>query len=494
MLRVTVMLILGMLVGKAAYPLVPTMLWLAMMAASIIVAFVLNKMPKGQTVAIFISFFFLGSYLMSDAVDKTKVSLPDRQISYEAVLLTEPTVHGKVVQTDLLIVGKGTTLKVRASILRDTVDNRWQRLHVGDGIAALSVLVEPRNFANSTFDYAGWLKKHGFKAETFIYYTDWKKAEVDLTKLHYSDRTIIQTRKLRQRFLAHYHNFGADGQSYAVLAAMALGDKSGLSKELKDDYSIAGASHVLALSGLHLGIIYGVLTFLTLGFRRRWMPQLFIMLAVWAYVVLVGMSASVVRSAIMLTVIALVTLLNRRNILLNSLGVAAFVLLLWNPMNLYDIGFEMSFMAVLGIALFEPFMMPRHEAKNKFEKYVVYWLWGIISVSIAAQIGTAPLVAYYFGRFSTYFLITNIIVIPLATVILYGFLLTAVVSFIPVLSSWLMKALFFLVMVLNSSLHWIASLPGACIDGINWSLPQVVGIYIFIFAVYLIINFLHSRR
>lgn len=493
MLRVTVMLILGMLVGRACSQVVPSFVWLALTAVSLIVGFFLNKFPKGQTIAIFTSFFFLGSFLMGQSVKEMSVLFPDKPVTYQAVLITEPSVHGKVVQTDLLIVDKGKTIKARVSILRDTVDNRWQRLHVGDGITATSVLTEPHNFAKSTFDYAAWLKEHGYKAESFIFYTDWRKSVVDLTQLDYTDRVIIQARKFRQRLLAKFHDIGADGQNYAVLAAMTLGDKSTLNKELKEDYSIAGASHVLALSGLHLSIIYGGLTLLTFGFRKRWLSQLIIMLAVWTYVVLVGMSASVVRSAIMLTVIALITILNRRSVLLNSLALAAFVLLLFNPMNLYDIGFEMSFMAVLGIALFEPLMRPKHEAPNKAVK-ALYWFWGIISVSIAAQIGTAPLVAYYFGRFSCYFILTNLLVIPCASMILYGVVAVVLLSFIPALSNWLAGLLMTLVGFLNSSLHWIASLPGASIDGIHWSLPQVVGVYIFIFAVYLIVNFLVSRR
>lgn len=486
------MLILGIIVGRATLPIVPIAFWLVLAVLSLVTAFTLYKHPIGQSVAIFVSFFFVGAFLISSSINRQKVALPQYPVTYQAVLLTEPTVHGKVLQSDMLVVGNGEPMKIRASILRDTVENRWRRLHVGDGITATSYFESPRNFANSTFDYATWLKEHGFKAETFIYYRDWKKDVVDLTKLSFIDRITIQTRKFRQRLLARFHDYGADGQNYAVLAAMTLGDKSALSRDLKDDYSIAGASHVLALSGLHLGIIYGVLTLLTFGFRRRWIPQLAIILAVWSYVVLVGLSASVVRSAIMLTVISLVLILNRRSILLNSLGLAAFIMLLWNPLNLYDIGFEMSFMAVLGIALFEPLLCPLRPFNNVLKK-VAYSLWGVISVSIAAQIGTAPLVAYYFGRFSCYFILTNLVVIPCAWLILYGVIVVALLSFIPAISSWLAGVLIGIVGFMNGTLHWIASLPGASIENIHWAIPQVVSIYIVILAFYLILRFFRTR-
>lgn len=486
------MMILGIIVGRAAYPSIPVDLWLILAVISLLVSFILKKQPIAQSIAIFITFFFVGTSLISLSMRKMNVVLPQSPVTYQAVLLTEPSVHGKVVQTDMIVVGCGKPMKIRASILRDTVDNRWQRLHVGDGILCTSLLEPPRNFDNSTFDYANWLKEHGFKAETFIYYSNWRKDVVDLTKLSYADRVVIQARKFRQRLLTRYHDYGADDQNYAVLAAMTLGDKSALSHELKDDYSIAGASHVLALSGLHLGIIYGVLTLLTLGFRRRLVPQILIMLAVWTYVVLVGMSASVVRSAVMLTVISLVIILKRRSILLNSLGLAAFIMLLFDPFDLYDIGFEMSFMAVLGIALFQPMLCPQRPANTILSK-VLYGIWGVISVSIAAQIGTAPLVAYYFGRFSCYFILTNLIVIPCAWLILYGVIVVVLLSFIPAVSSCLAGVLIGIVGFMNGALHWIASLPGASIENIHWSIPQVVSIYIVILSFYFILRFLRTK-
>lgn len=488
MLRVTIMLILGIVVGRAVYPDVSSLCFLIAAAVAVAVAIALRRWAVTQSVLIGVAFFFFGAFLITRSSDRMNVPLPKSKITYSAILSSEPVVHGKVIQTDLIIVGNGSPLKVRASILRDTVNNRWQRLHVGDGIVASSLLEEPKNFAKSTFDYAGWLREHGFAAETFVFYSDWKKSRVSMKDLSLFERTAIAARSFRQRLLAEFHDYGADGRVYAVLAAMTLGDKSALPKELKDDYSIAGASHVLALSGLHLGIIYAVLSLLTIGFRRRWIPQLVIMLAVWSYVVLVGMSASVVRSAFMLTVISVVTILNRRSVLLNSLSLAAFVMLLWNPLNLYDIGFEMSFMAVLGIALVMPLLQPK-KSPHGLPMRIAYWIWGVIAVSIAAQIGTAPLVAYYFGRFSCYFILTNLIVIPCATIILYGAVAAAAFSWLPVLSGVVASLVIAVSGFMNSSMHWIASLPGASLENIHWTVWQVLAVYIFLLAVYLLALF-----
>ena len=488
MLRVVIMLIMGIIAGKLAFPYIPSYILLVATAVCLTAAFLLRRSPVGQSLAIGLTFLTLGAYLITNTLDKMNVPLPKDEVVYNAVLTTEPSVHGRVVQTDLLIIGDGKPLKVRASILRDTVQNRWQRLHVGDGITATSLLEPPHNFAGSTFDYAAWLRQSGFAAETFIFYNSWRKAEIDLTSLSYMQRATVEARRIREKLLERYRCYGADGSSYAVLAAMTLGDKSALSKELREDYSIAGASHVLALSGLHLSIIYTILLLLTFGYRRRWLAQVLIMLAVWSYVVLVGMSASVVRSAVMLTIVSMVMILNRGSVLLNSLSFAAFVMLLWNPLTLYDIGFEMSFMAVLGIAMLEPLMRPRHLPKNIFQK-LLYMIWGVISVSIAAQVGTAPLVAYYFGRFSCYFIITNLIVIPCATIILYGVVALAVLSWWHLLANHIASALILITGFMNTVLHRIASLPGASIDGISLSPLQVLAVYIFLFTVYFTIDF-----
>lgn len=505
MVGIAIALMVGIVVGKAAYVTIPVAVWLAFAGGSFIAAIGAVKFPITQSILIFTTFLATGAFLTVRSLDRMNANLPRNEIGYEAVLLSEPVVHGKVVQTDLLVVGidgkavedfGGKPVKVKASILRDTVDNRWRMLHVGDGIKASSFLEEPHNFAGSTFDYASWLKEHGFAGETFIYYTNWRKAEVSLGGVSPVYRTVIAARKMRQNLLSRYHDYGADGKNYAVLAAMTLGDKSALSRDLKDDYSISGASHVLALSGLHLGIIYKVfLAFFALGmWRRKWIPQLLTMLAIWSYVVLVGMSQSVLRSAIMLTILSVVRIVGNKSATVNSLAVAAVVMLLFNPLNLYDIGFEMSFMAVLGILLFEP-VLPRYEVKwNKrgvvrFCERLLRWVCGLITVSIAAQIATAPLVIYYFHRFSCYFFISNLVVIPCAILILNLTVAAVALYWWTPVSAFVGKVVMWLVDFLNASLHWVASLPSASIENLSLSRVQLVGVYLSIFAVYLILIF-----
>ena len=285
----------------------------------------------------------------------------------------------------------------------------------------------------------------------------------------------------RSKLLERFADGGVDGDAYAVVAAMSLGDKSALTRDLKDTYSVSGASHVLALSGLHLGIIY--MLFSVLLPRRRWpaLSQLLIILFIWAFVFLVGMSVSVVRSAIMLTVYGLLSIGNRDKMSINALAFTAIVMLMWNPAWLFDVGFQMSFLAVFAILLFVPLFDDVFSAEYLMAHRWIKRIWGLVVVSCSAQLGVAPLIAFYFGRFSTYFLLTNFIVIPAAMAILW---LSLVVLLFPSLA----YILLYIVQCLNAILSRITAIPGASIDNLHPSVLQVMLIYVLIFCSYLLIE------
>ena len=306
--------------------------------------------------------------------------------------------------------------------------------------------------------------------------------EMDLSKQDDGEPSRIERTQqyfLHQRtlLLQRLETAGLSDNQYAVVAAMALGDKSSLTKDLKETYSMTGASHILALSGLHLGIIYALLSMLVVGRRWQMVSQVAIILSIWAFVFLVGMSTSVVRSAVMLTVYALLAIGHRQKMSVNTLAFTAIVMLLVSPQALFDVGFQMSFMAVFSILLFTPLFYRPFSAEYLMTHRLVKWLWGMVAVSIAAQIGVAPLIAYYFGRFSCFFLLTNFIVIPAATLILYLSLATLLIPSIGVV-------LASIVGLLNTTLLYISSIPGATIDGLHPSVMLTASIYAIIFATY----------
>ncbi len=285
----------------------------------------------------------------------------------------------------------------------------------------------------------------------------------------------------REQLLQRFNDSGLDGDAYAVVAAMSLGDKSALSRDVKRAYSVSGASHVLALSGLHLGIIYMLLSlFLP---RRRWpaLSQLLMILVVWAFVLLVGMPVSAVRSAVMLTIYGVLSIGRRNKMSVNVLAFTAFLMLMWNPAWLFDVGFQMSFMAVWAILLFVPLFTSVFSDQYYMEHPWIAKVWGMVAVSLAAQLGVAPLIAYYFGQFSICFLFTNFLVVPAAFIILC--LSIAVLLFPP-----LAYLLLYIVNGLNASLNTIAAFPGASIGNLHPTILQVVFIYVLIVCCYLLIE------
>lgn len=477
-LRLALFLIAGIVLGELLYGVLSFKAWFAATVVSLLLTLLAWKHCILQSVMIFITCMLFGGSLVSVELDKAYIPVPDKDMAYSAVVISHPVVSGKVIRCDLMIADVSHPVKVKASIYRD---ERADKLRVGDGIKAVSLLEKPSGYADSDFDYGRYLLYHGYVATTFIYIDEWSKAVVDLTRLSLIQRTRIAALVFRDRLLRRYTDMGFSGQAYAVLAAMTLGDKSSLSDRLKEDYSVSGASHILALSGLHLGIIYAILSLIFL--RRRWQiaSQVLILLAIWTYVFIVGMSASVVRSAVMITVYSFVSLLNRNKMSLNTLAVAAVVILIVNPLYLYDVGFQMSFAAVFFIILFyRPVLNLMPGCVMGIP--VIRQIWQMMSVSLAAQIGVAPLIAFYFGRFSCYFLLTNIIVVPAATIILYGAVLMAALSFVPYLQTLLSALLLKVVVLLNSGVSFVAELPGASIDGIAIGLLQLVLIYVAIFS------------
>ena len=472
LVRLAVCLMAGIIVGDI---FVVGRWLLVVLVVMVVVALLLRKYEHGQSVAIAVCFVVLGWLLM----ERQKASLvgdwPEGEVCYEAVVISEPVEKPKTMAVDVLLAKSGRKLKCYFY-----KDDRSRALHIGDGLKIQSRIEANSEWRRGTFDYRRYLEIHGFTGRTVVASWKWQKAKVSLKQLSRLERMRLTFLKYRNQLLSRLNPVAEENDdAYAVVAAMALGDKSALTQELKDVYSVTGASHILALSGLHLGIIYTLLSLFV--FSRRWqmLSQIIIMLSIWCFVFLVGMSTSVMRSAVMLSVYALLSLGHRDRMSVNTLAFTAIVMLMVSPMSLFDVGFQMSYMAVLSILLFVPLMESIFSAEYLMSHWVVKWLWGMVTVSLSAQIGTAPLITYYFGRFSCYFLPTNFIVIPAAMLILY---LSLVVLLVPSLAF----ILFDIVAMLNGLLTKLASIPGASIDNLHPTKIQTTMIYVIIVAVYLL--------
>lgn len=477
-------LAISMIAGIAMSPWIDNWLMLlAVLAIVLLITCCIGRYPRLQTAGIFVGTLLLGMTLGSRQRQVLNVEWPQEKQQVELIVTSEVKIKEKTVVFDALTAdGK---YKLHCSIQRD---KHSEQIQIGNGILVHSRIKKIHEYRHGHFDYLQYMQCHGFTGEVYAYSHQWKWQTISLAKLSMTDRLRWRFLTWRHQLLEHFRQRQMDEDAYGVIAAMTLGDKTTLSQELKDTYSRVGASHILALSGLHLMIIYGVIS-LVIGWHRYHMAtQVITVLAIWTFALLTGLSTSVVRSAFMISIYALLSVGYRGRMSVNTLAFVAIILLVVNPMSIYDLGFQLSFLSVLSILLIHPLINNLIKAHIQQQHRWLSTAWGLVTVSIAAQIGTAPLVAYQFGRFSTWFLLSNFIVIPIAWLILCGTLLCIALSWWSWVASGLTILLIWLTNTMNHALEWVAQLPMSHIEGINLSAVQVYLIYIMIVCSYVIIS------
>lgn len=263
---------------------------------------------------------------------------------------------------------------------------------------------------------------------------------------------------LRQKTIFMLESEGLSGQNLAVVSAMAFGEKRLLSKETRNAYSQSGVAHLLALSGTHLAILF---FFLSMLFGGRWsgvVGKVLTLATIWLYALFAGLPASLIRAATMLTIMTIVTLdAEERYASMRTLVFTALIMFIFSPLIIFDRGFQLSFLAVAGIFILNPRLSTLVPLKWQLHYPPLRWLWSLISISVSAQLFTAPLVFYYFGTFSTWFLVSNLVAIPLVTLLLYSVCLCFVCWWITPINILLVKVIVTIVSLLNSFVFFISS-------------------------------------
>lgn len=278
---------------------------------------------------------------------------------------------------------------------------------------------------------------------------------------------------LQIRLYRRLQEAGLSGDELATIGALTLGYKEDLDPDVKRHFQASGAAHVLAVSGLHTGILYGiVLALLTLGgrVRPRYENQLgriamgtVVIVVMWVYARLTGMTPSVVRAVLMVSMVEIGRMIYRNSLTLNMIAAAAVLILLVRPADLWSVSFQLSFAATFSIVFFAR-EAERYFSRKAWREHwygrLCSWIIGTIIVSIAAQLGTLPITMYYFGQISNYFLLTNLIVLPLASLLVPCGLITIALG-----GSWcgvlIGKVSYGLAWILNHSVEWIEGLPGS---------------------------------
>lgn len=370
-------------------------------------------------------------------------------------------------------------------------DSNSQQLQPGDKIL-LHAFVQPfKNLGNpGEFDYGAYMLNKGFTGSALVKPNDWISTGV-------SNRSIkTEALRVRAKLLQIYKTHGLADDEQSFLSAITLGYKTDLSDDLKTAFSATGTSHVLAVSGLHVGIVYIVIMFFFSFMGNRgtsfFLKQILILICLWGYVFITGMPVSVIRAAIMLTLFCMGSLFHRKGFTYNTLAIAAFIILIINPFYLFDVGFQLSFACVYAILFFQPKMARLYSPKNKLPTY----FWNLLTVSFAAQLGAFPIVLFYFGTFPTYFFITNLLILPFIAAIIYSAVTLILLSQFAFLNlhflQLLLKGVIVVIQYLIKAVLWIVyffeSLPLSVFNDLHISLLQLILIFagLFLLTLYIL--------
>ncbi len=336
------------------------------------------------------------------------------------------------------------------------------QLNYGDVIIFNNVPVKPELPGNpGEFDYADYLANQGIYHIAYLDSNDYKVLSSDKGNLLKS-----LALKIRSDFIHLLSRGGLKGDELAVAAALLTGYDDLLEGDQRREYAGAGVIHILCVSGLHVGVILMLAEFAFAFLRKRRslvaLKPIMTIIVIWLYAILTGLAPPVLRASLMFTLIILGNATQHQTNSINTLAAAAFILLIMNPLLIFNVGFQLSFSAVAGILAFQPTLRALWSPTNPFVKYG----WDLITVSLAAQVFTAPLAVSYFHQFPDFFLISNLLAIPLSGVIIYSGLIMLITSFIPVVGSFFSSLLSIELKVLNSSVSYIEHLPGAVWDNI----------------------------
>jgi len=328
------------------------------------------------------------------------------------------------------------------------------------------------------FDYQSYLFYQNIYHQHFINETQYKIIGKELSAL---DNFWALSYTIKEKGLAILKKHLPESTRFATASALLLGVKDYLDDDLRAAYSGSGLMHLLAVSGLHVGLVMWMISWVFAPLKKTLLGKyVFLILVVSLlniYAFITGLSPSVLRAVLMFTLVLVAITFERKGLIYNNISISAFILLIFNPFLLASVSFQLSYLALLGIVYLQPKIYAWLEVKN-------YWIdkaWELTSVSIAAQIGTAPLAIYYFHQFPNYFILANLLVLPFAGLVLGLGIVLLLFDFIPYLSDGLGFVFYHLIGAVNGVAYFIQKLPGAVSLGWYLSATETFLLYLFLF-------------
>lgn len=367
--------------------------------------------------------------------------------------------------------------KSRGTLLVYFSRKNTKSLEIGD-IIIMNTEIKPilKNYNPDTFDYANYMENQNIFHQVKCFENDYFIGD-RIKNLTY----FINQLRLKLTASFDVHHFPTKTKS--IINALLLGQKQQIDSATLNDYKNAGVVHILAISGLHIGIIYMFLNFI-FGFLNNFkngktIKLISIILLLWLFALISGMSASITRAVMMFSLIAFGNFLNRKNFAFNAVAASFLILLIYNPSYLFDVGFQLSYAAVISILLFQSFFEKFYFSKNT----IVVYITDLFLVSLVAQLGVLPLIMLYFKQIPLFFLLANFVVIPLATFILMLGIITLFLNFIFLpLALQLGKIISFLIELMNQYIHLLSGFEKYIIKNISFTPILALTLYIVILS------------
>ncbi len=425
--------------------------------------------------------FTFSCILTQQSLKKTEWDYPPELYIYKVKIQENPVPKARSNQYSVQILSirteKGEQPVNKKAILYLSKDSLSGQLFAGNYLL-IKTIFKKQDISSPSPEYSNYLKNKGYASIGFAASSNWT-----LTDAPQSYLPDIQSKALacRRNLLEKLNQIIPDKRQLGVASGILFGYKNLLDDELKTAFSTTGGAHVLAVSGLHVGILYATLFFPfgLLGNTRKikCLRQLIILPLMWSFAFITGLSPSVVRATTMLSFYGAAEIIGRRTFSLNIVSASAFLMLLYEPMYLFDVGFQLSFSAVIGIIVINPLIQNLYHSNNHILRYI----WSLITVSTSAQIGTMPLTIYYFNQFPVVFLLTNMFVIPLVGILLTMLLIYLFFSYIITLPEFTLYPLHALLQLFISGVELITKIPYACISNLHLDMSGAISLYLAFF-------------
>lgn len=460
---------------------------LAMLISIAMLVFVIPQKIIRTFLAFFL-FFFIGLSAVFFNNDKNyknyyqNVDYQQSSVILKIQKILKPSAyHFKYEATVLQVDTLKTKGKILLNLTKDSILNLLkvdELLYAKPEFISINASLNPHQFT-----YKFYLEKQNIYQQVFLEKENFRSLGVDQFSL------VGIAAKIRDKVQESLQKYNFKDNELAVINALLLGQRQDISKDLIEEYSKAGAIHILAVSGLHVGIILLILSSLLKPLERlkngRVLKTILIVLLLWMFALVAGLSASVVRAVAMFTFLAIGLSFKRKNVILFSLITSMFFLLLFKPMFLFDVGFQLSYLAVFGIVWIQPKLYKVYKPKFKLDDKI----WQLFTVSMAAQLGVLPLSLYYFHQFPGLFLLSNLLIIPFLGIILISGIIIIILALLNFLPQFLADIYGLIISLMNGFVSWISKQEQFLFTNISLSFIMMLVIYLtIIFGVYFLMK------